>query len=220
MASKLSSLPEATTIETDDLLYLVQSGESKRIQGANAASIAAPAITAHNIDTTSVHGIADTSLLSTSGSVNNLIASHNSLATAHGLTANISAGLAGAASPGADNVFATMADAGAAYKVYAVVLNQTGVNAPIATILENTLSGIPVWTRSNLGEYMCTLLGAFPPGKTIIPNGGLITNDPSYVLYAKVSNDVVAISVLDGSLSPQELGNYASNFSFEIKVYP
>jgi hypothetical protein len=107
MASKLSSLPEATTIETNDLLYLVQSGESKKIQGENAASIAAPAITAHNIDTTSVHGIADTSLLSTSGSVNNLIASHNSLATAHGLTSGISAGLAGAASPGADNVMMT-----------------------------------------------------------------------------------------------------------------
>jgi hypothetical protein len=37
---------------------------------------------------------------------------HAGLATAHGLTANISAGLAGAASPGAGNVFATMADAG------------------------------------------------------------------------------------------------------------
>jgi hypothetical protein len=45
--------------------------------------------------------------------VSGAVSDHNSLATAHGLTANISAALSGAATPSAGNVFATMADAGA-----------------------------------------------------------------------------------------------------------
>jgi hypothetical protein len=45
------------------------------------------------------------------------------------------------------------------YKVYSVRLDQSGTNAPVATILENTLSGIPVWSRWSAGCYELTLAG-------------------------------------------------------------
>lgn len=53
------------------------------------------------------------------------------------------------------------------YKVYTALLSQSGTSAPTATVLENTL-GTVVWTRSNTGQYVGTLTGAFTGQKTII----------------------------------------------------
>ncbi len=54
------------------------------------------------------------------------------------------------------------------YRVYTALLTQTGTNAPVATVLENTIGNI-VWTRNTVGQYMGTLAGAFPVNKTISP---------------------------------------------------
>jgi hypothetical protein len=42
------------------------------------------------------------------------------------------------------------------YKVYTALLTQTGTNAPVATILENTLGVNIVWTRLSTGFYRAT----------------------------------------------------------------
>ena len=47
------------------------------------------------------------------------------------------------------------------YKVYTALLTQTGTDAPVATVLENTLGGTLVWSRRNVGQYAVTLVGAF-----------------------------------------------------------
>lgn len=47
------------------------------------------------------------------------------------------------------------------YKIYRAILNQSGTNAPVATILENTLNGTLVWTRDNVGVFSATLNNAF-----------------------------------------------------------
>lgn len=57
---------------------------------------------------------------------------------------------------------------GSSYLVYRALLTQTGTNAPIATVLENTLGGTVVWTRIQAGTYLATLSGAFTLGKTFI----------------------------------------------------
>jgi hypothetical protein len=51
---------------------------------------------------------------------------------------------------------------GSSYKVYTALLTQTGTDAPVATVLENTLGGTLVWTRNSDGDYTATLIGAFP----------------------------------------------------------
>lgn len=51
-------------------------------------------------------------------------------------------------------------------KRYIAVLTQTGQNAPLATVLENSLGAPLVWTRAQTGQYLGTLIGAFPPSKT------------------------------------------------------
>jgi hypothetical protein len=52
-------------------------------------------------------------------------------------------------------------------KVYRALLTQTGTDAPVATVLENTLGASVVWTRDDVGAYRATLAGAFPAAKTI-----------------------------------------------------
>jgi hypothetical protein len=39
-----------------------------------------------------------------------------------------------------------------AYTIYKALLNQTSTNAPVATVLENTLGDV-VWRRDNVGNY-------------------------------------------------------------------
>ena len=38
------------------------------------------------------------------------------------------------------------------YKVYTALLTQTGTNAPVATVLENTLGGTPVWSYDKVAK--------------------------------------------------------------------
>ena len=54
---------------------------------------------------------------------------------------------------------------GRPYKVYTALLTQTGTNAPVATILENTVGNI-VWSYDSTGEYLGTLTGVFISDKT------------------------------------------------------
>ena len=42
------------------------------------------------------------------------------------------------------------------YRVYTALLTQSGTNAPVATVLENTLGYDIVWGRLNAGEYLAT----------------------------------------------------------------
>jgi hypothetical protein len=54
-------------------------------------------------------------------------------------------------------------------KKYVAILNQTGTNAPTATILENTLGFTPVWSYISPGIYHLTYTGGFPTrSKTFI----------------------------------------------------
>jgi len=56
------------------------------------------------------------------------------------------------------------------YKTYVAFLAQTAQDAPVANVLENTLGGTVVWTRSGAGRYIGTLSGAFTADKTMINN--------------------------------------------------
>lgn len=53
-------------------------------------------------------------------------------------------------------------------KVYKALLTQTGILAPVAKVLVNTLSNTLVWTRSSAGNYSGTLTGEFVHNKTYV----------------------------------------------------
>ena len=48
---------------------------------------------------------------------------------------------------------ATSGGGGASYTIYRALLTQSGTNAPVATVLENTLGFTPTWDRSGPGLY-------------------------------------------------------------------
>lgn len=106
------------------------------------------------------------------------------------------------------------------YKVYAALLTQSGTDAPVATVLENTLGGTPAPGYAEVGEYTLTLAGAFPVAKTGIPSPPpLVYSDANGVGYGafRTSDNVITIVSKD---SGSQSNNVLSNAFIEIRVYP
>lgn len=130
---------------------------------------------------------------------------------------------------------------GPAYKVYSALITQTGTNAPVATILENTLGFVPSWTRTAAGTYKITN-ASFQLNKTIVNNlnpwgdGLAITNvnvepklafisaGPVYVDARLATNlsssNTIEINTFNSSSAKTDgiISSYA--VFLEIRVYP
>lgn len=104
------------------------------------------------------------------------------------------------------------------YKKYVALLTQSGTDAPVATVLENSLGGTVVWTRNDVGVYIGTLAGAFTANKTFALGNALPDdNSEPYVAAAyRVSDDEVYLKVMSTGSS------YSDNNSITltILVYP
>jgi len=87
----------------------------------------------------------------------------------------------------------------------------------VATVFENTLGAVPVWSRDNSfsGVYYLTLTGAFPANKTIY-NTAQLSSNVSGVLYTynitRLSNNAMEIDTTNGDST-------MVNAIIEIKVY-
>lgn len=103
------------------------------------------------------------------------------------------------------------------YKVYTALLTQSGTDAPVATVLENTLGGDIVWSRDDIGIYYGTLAGAFTENKTILfttVSDGVL--DRTNLFATRIDNNIVKIT----SFLPTD-NNYDGliNDAIEIRVY-
>jgi hypothetical protein len=105
------------------------------------------------------------------------------------------------------------------YLVYTALLTQSGTDAPVATVLQNTLGGTVVWTRFGEGIYIGTLAGAFAAAKTFViaqqANSGNslgidVGNDSVDAIYLNTFN-IGTEAFADGQLI---------NTPVEIRVYP
>lgn len=112
-------------------------------------------------------------------------------------------------------------------KVYKALLTQTGTSAPVATVLVNTLSGTPVWSRTGIGAYVLTLVGEFQANKThIIINPFSETGVPSDgQMGAYRGNDdtitlVSRVLVQGGVVTWNDSDDMINNASITIEVYP
>lgn len=110
------------------------------------------------------------------------------------------------------------------YKVYTALLTQSGTDAPVATVLENTLGGTLVWTRDTTGQYTGTLNGAFTENKTFIttqfnatltpPSGGYVSG----ILGERNDNDSIHLITFD--IPSTDTGDGILNETpIEIRVY-
>lgn len=105
------------------------------------------------------------------------------------------------------------------YLRYVALLTQTGTDAPVATVLENTLGGTVVWSYSAVGTYLATLAGAFTENKTWFSTSAEYNTDfvPFYNIYRVSDNQVRLLSPEDAN---GNLTNGWSRASIEIRVYP
>jgi hypothetical protein len=104
------------------------------------------------------------------------------------------------------------------YEVYTALLTQTGNNAPVATVLENTLGGTVVWTRTNTGQYLATLSGAFTLDKTVV---FVTTGSKGTITANAYPSDVnnISLNTFSTSDSLYRIDDAIEKTSFEIRVY-
>jgi len=107
-------------------------------------------------------------------------------------------------------------------KEYVALLTQTGTDAPVATVLKNTLDGVPVWSYNAVGIYDLTLVGAFIG--TVVETNRFFTNSInmdetfiSKIRIAKISNDVVRLSISD---TADLFNDWILVEPIKIEVYP
>jgi hypothetical protein len=102
------------------------------------------------------------------------------------------------------------------YLVYTALLSQTGTNAPVPTVLENTIGAI-VWSYVDVGKYRANLIGAFDTTKTFVILTGNGAGDSMFMLADNESNDYCSI----GSVSPTSgyVNGYMFSTYIEIRVY-
>jgi len=104
----------------------------------------------------------------------------------------------------------SLAASGSSYLVYTALLSQSGTDAPVATVIENTLSGAIEWGREDTGVYFGTLVGAFTANKTTV----LLTNGGStYAGGRRSDNSTVGVGT--GASDSQLI-----DATIEIRVYP
>lgn len=103
-------------------------------------------------------------------------------------------------------------------KVYKALITQSGTDAPVATVLVNTLSGTPVWSYSSTGRYVLTLTAEFTTDKTSVfinatnsANGGYL-----FGIFRANTDEVNVSSSSAGVLSDDVL----NDTSITIEVFP
>ena len=100
-------------------------------------------------------------------------------------------------------------------KVYIALLTQTGTDAPVATVLKNTLGGVPVWSYSSVGVYNAELSNAFTGDLIGFAYSGA-DDEATFTnfMVVKTGNSNLFISTEGIAV------NYHINIRLKIEVYP
>lgn len=109
----------------------------------------------------------------------------------------------------------SVVQAGLGYTVYTALLNQTGTDAPVATILKNNTGYTFTWSYTGPGEYTITASGnAFTANKTIVfLNCGNTGFNEDMASWERLSDTEILIGQ-----PPLGDGRF-NNGSFEIRIY-
>jgi len=111
------------------------------------------------------------------------------------------------------------------YEVYSVLLNKSGTGVIVPTVLENTLGGVPVWTRNDVGVDYCTLADAFTENKTFAFIPTTIQGSDNVIILTAERGGANLVTL--GTFIFTSNGNDATtgadvdfvNLPFEIRVY-
>ena len=102
------------------------------------------------------------------------------------------------------------------YKVYTALLTQTGTNAPVAIVLENTLGGTVTFERTEVGNYSAVSVGnLFTPDKTVV-----FYNSGQFVgTYNFHQVNTSRIALYNVNVSGVATDSLIQKLSIEIRVY-
>jgi hypothetical protein len=113
------------------------------------------------------------------------------------------------------------------YKEYTATVTQTGTAAPVATVLNNTLGGTLVWTRSATGTYLATLTGAFPTASKVVILTSFTSSNlapaGSIALTSAVrdtANRLKFITATMDNAGARTVADSALSISLLVRVYP
>ena len=120
-----------------------------------------------------------------------------------------------------------------AYKVYTALLTQTGTDAPVATVLENTLGYDIVWSRLNAGGYTATAtefaiedfnkfycnIGNKPPSGASTDISSYIVEASTLPLGSPSSFEVYTKTILNSTGVVTRGDNILEFTPIEIRVY-
>lgn len=101
------------------------------------------------------------------------------------------------------------------YKKYVALMNQSGGNAPVAILLENTIGGSPSWIRNAQGDYSIIISDAFPDANkvVVIPGASGTPNSAVSFLIAVLDSSTIEFFSSDGN------DGKMVNLPIEIRVY-
>ena len=106
------------------------------------------------------------------------------------------------------------------YKVYTAFLNQTGTDAPVATVLQNTIGAI-TFAYDSVGSYSIISSALFTANKTWIymkENDGVQLLSFSTIAWSGTS--LIQIFSFSDYMVTAADGFLNNNISIEIRVYP
>lgn len=124
-------------------------------------------------------------------------------------------------------------EAGAAFSgfpagttVYRALLTQTGTNAPVATVLENTLGFDVIWSYQSPGVYFgqsASIANEFPLGRTLVFCGSGQTTSNHWdnagtIAIARIEQDDAIVVVSGDASSPDD--NQLFQTPIEVLIYP
>ena len=109
------------------------------------------------------------------------------------------------------------------YKVYTALLTQSGTDAPVATVLQNTLGGDIVWSYESIGQYIAEVNGLFMQGKTTLHISNKVTHVSAGgdMTYSYV-NDTDSITINTYKFETPDFVHFDSMLDknlVEIRVY-
>jgi len=82
---------------------------------------------------------------------------------------------------------------------YYATLSQTGTDAPVATVLSNTLGGNPAYSYTGVGNYTMDLAGLVTAGAFIVQHNGCISAEDPTFMSTSISGTSVFIYVTQGT---------------------
>ena len=115
------------------------------------------------------------------------------------------------------------------YAVYVASITQSGTDAPVVTVYENTTGATITWSRWGAGEYRGTSTDLFlNEGKVMLPTARLfVGGEDSDVLLAtnwyRLDKDTIQVRVGNvklGIYTQTDWNNTESGYMIEIRFYP